>query len=117
MVCLLSLCEFLLHYLSACSVMQYPSWSIDITTAFPRVPVSNFMAQVIARQWVLVATPSHWPITTFNTLYPLSISASSISALVEQVFVLVFVCLRSLLISSFPTKPYSLVHHVFMVYL
>src|SRR6218665_3993986 len=42
-VCLLSLSEFPLHYPSACSAaVQCPSWYIDATAAFPRVPVRNF---------------------------------------------------------------------------
>src|SRR6218665_1855145 len=43
------LCEFPLYYSSVCLVVQRPSWYIDVTTAFPQVPVRNFTARVIAQ--------------------------------------------------------------------
>src|SRR6218665_3922498 len=51
-VYLLSLFEFLLHYPSACSAAQCFSWYIDVTIAFPWVPIRNFTAWIITRQRV-----------------------------------------------------------------
>ena len=57
-VYLLSLCEFLWHYSSACSAVQCLSRYIDVMTTFPWVPVHNFTARVMGCQWVPIDTPA-----------------------------------------------------------
>src|SRR6218665_516508 len=47
-----------LHYFSAFSAVQCPSWYIDVATVFLRVPVRKFAAWVIARQRAPVDTPT-----------------------------------------------------------
>ena len=59
--------EFPMHYPSACSAVQCPSWYVDITTAFSRVPVHNFMVRVIAQQRVPIATPTNKLLCCFLT--------------------------------------------------
>src|SRR6218665_2306103 len=46
--------------------MQYPSWYM---TAFPWLPIHKFTAQVIARKWVPIATPTSHRLTYINVLF------------------------------------------------